>query len=161
MKIFLEVEDEVEIMPVPPTEDKAIVVTPSHIIKPERVTDIVKEMAAIDAIELSVRDAGAINGVSKSQAHLYSHGIGLSEEAKTRVLSKKYEIQDTAVTKLMQTLNLLDPTEMDNKEKISLVNSLSKVTSVGTIDEKSGVKVTLNLYTPNQKKEKDYEVIEA
>ena len=82
--------------------------------------------------------------------------------AKERVLSKKYEIQDLAVVKLMDTLQLIKPaTVTKTRDQIALLTGLSNL--VDKITDKAGTpnQVHLHLYAPNQKKESDYETIEG
>lgn len=163
MKIFLDPEDEVEIKPVLESDDKGLVILPTPIIKPERHSDLQKELAAIDALDTSIRDAESVHGIARSSVARYANGEGLSEDSQTRVMAHKYQIQDTAVAKLMQTLDLLDPTDLAKpRDKIALMTGLSQLIERTSGKNGEGNKtVHLHLYGPQQKKEKDYEVIEA
>jgi hypothetical protein len=131
----------------------------------EAVSDLVKEITAIDSINIGPTEAAKINGVPVSSASKYGNGQDIAtEEVRTRVLQTRYEIQDTAIAKLMQTLEILNPNDFEKpRDKIALVTGLSQV--VDKISDKRGdgdkPQVHLHLYGPNQKKESEYETIDV
>lgn len=165
MNIFLEDSELEEIKPLSPTEDKGVVITPTVGERGESKTDIQKEITAFDAMIIGPSEAAKINGVAQSSASKYSTGKDIADpDTRIRVLGMRNDIQDLAITKLMDTLNLLDPSDMEKpRDKIALLSGLSSlVEKISPKKEDENVKqVHLHLYAPKQRTEKDYEVIEA
>lgn len=169
MNIFLDDTELEEIQPLKPTEDNGRVITPDRSNtgrKPneEAPSDAIKEIMAMDALTLGARKAAEIHGLSKSAINTYTNGNHVGEESKARILDAKYKIQDVALTKLMSTLNLLDPTEeMSTKTKITVINGLGNlVDKLGDrSDGRTDRAVHLHLHAPPQKKETDYDVIDV
>ena len=130
----------------------------------EKRTDEVKELIAEDVMELGAREAALIHGVSERSAANYANGKQMGSESSARVLTKRHEIENVAITKLMQTLELLDPDNVEKeRDRVTIMTGLSKV--LDTITEKKqgeGTKVLhLHLYDPGRKKESDYKVIDV
>ena len=169
MKIFLDSDEIEEIKPVSDSEDNGLVITKENKggapTEEEKRTDIVKELIANDTIELGPRESALIHGVSESSAKNYAKGNHISDpEVKTRILDSKHEIENLAITKLMQTLNLLNPEWIDKeRDKVAVMTGLSKVIESinGGDKNKTENKMVLHLHMPQMKKEADYEVIEA
>jgi hypothetical protein len=166
MKLFIEEEVVEEIKPIEDiSEDKGLVITPTVGKRGENNTDIQKEIAAIDAIDLGASASAIINGVPQSSASKYGDGKDIKDaDVRARIISKKYDIQDTAVSKLMETLNIIEPSELQKtRDKVMVLNGLSNL--VDKITDKNGQtgqgSVHLHLYAPNQKKETDYKVIDV
>jgi len=165
MNIFLEEIEIEEIHPVEISEDRGLVIQPHKPLgEVIRTPELVKELAAIDGIETSARESANLHGIGKTAVNRYSNGNGFDDEdARARVLSVKNQIADVAVTKLMDTLNLLKPEDMGKpRDKIALLQSLG--TLVERVTGKAGEEgkvLHLHLHSVDQKKEKDYDVIEA
>ena len=124
-------------------------------------SEITKEIVANDSLELGTVKSAQINNVSQTEASYYQNGKHMSEETKTKILDKKYNIQDTAVTKLMETLNLIDPSALEKQTDIiraagQLASVVEKVSGNNKGDQTN---VQLIFYSPKQKKESDYEII--
>lgn len=164
MKFILE-DDDIEIIePIRKTIDEGIVHLPTNTgNEVPRYTEEQKEKIANDVLNgMTGLEASKVYGVSQPLANSYARGESLTGDVRTRVLSKRYDIQDVAVTKLMDTLGLLDPAKLRVKDQIQLMNGLAGV--VDKMSEKGPImpsKVELHLYAPNQKKESEYEVIEG
>jgi hypothetical protein len=165
MNIFLETTELKEIKPVGPSEDEAIVITPEVGKRGEEVSDIQKEIVALDAIISGPAEAARINGVSQPSASKYKDTKDISNpDVRARINATKHQIEDKAVAKLMETLNLINPHAIDKpRDQIALVSGLSTlVEKISNKEHREGLQsVHLHLYAPNQKKEQDYEVIEA
>lgn len=163
MKIsHVNVEDVEEIKPISKeSEDRAIVKFPTNPNDNPKIPDDIKEIIAVDAIDVGVREAARIHGVSKSAAHRAIEG----SDALTASVNDKFDIGNVATAKLMQTLGLLNPHDIEKeKDKIVVIDGLSRVIERinGKDRDKGGKTVHLHLYAPNQKKETDYgEVIEV
>ena len=168
MNIFLTDEELIEIRPVDQSEDKGIVIIPKTGEAGEsrqEISDLRKEITAIDSINMTTREAAKLHGVGQTNASEYARGKGgLSENARINVLSIRNDIQDLAVTKLMETLNLLDPNLVEKeRDKVAIMTGLSQVIEKlnPSKDNDGKPAVHLHLYSPTQKTEKDYTVIDA
>lgn len=166
MKIFSDEEFE-EIKPIKDSPDKAIVITPEcnggRIPNKDQRDDIVKEIIADDVKELGKREAALIHGVSASSALDYSNGKGIKDpDVKTRILDKKHGIENIAITKLMETLDLLSPESVEKEtDKVKIIAGLAAVIEKvggGARNQNTNV-VHLELHMPRMKEEKDYETI--
>lgn len=164
MNIFLNDDELEEVKPVSPSEDRGIVIPDNQGKRGENNSDLTKEIAAIDAMIIGPTKSAEINGIDVPSASRYSNGQNMSADSRALVLSKKYQIEDTAVTKLMETLNILNPNDLvKTRDKIAVINGLSNLVDriADKSDNKGPQQVHLHLYAPNQKKESDYEVIDA
>src|SRR5678815_5607025 len=126
MNIFLEDDELKEIKPLERSEDNGVVINPEVGKRGEAVPEIVKEVVALDAMLMGPLKASEIHGVPQSSASKYSQGKDVGPDARAVILSRKYDIEDLATMKLMDTLNLIDPTDVEKtKDKIALMNGLS------------------------------------
>ena len=164
MNIFLDDSELTEIKPISESDDKGLVITPKTGEKKQEISDLRKEITAIETIESTARRAAELHGVGKSSASLYAKGEGLSGDARARVLGIRNDIQDLAITKLMDTLNLLNPEGVDKeRDKVAIITGLSQVIEKlnPAKNENDKPVVHLHMYSPVQKVEKDYDIIEA
>jgi len=165
MNIFLDESELTEIKPLEENKDKGLVINPEVGKRSEGASDLVKEITALDTLTIGPTLASQINGVPISSASKYSSGKDIgNNETRARVLGAKYDIEDLATTKLMDTLNLLDPRDCEKpKDKIALLNSLSSlVDKIGPKKEdNNSSQVHLHLYGPSQKRENQYETIDV
>jgi hypothetical protein len=164
MKIFRERKEAEEIKPVGESTDKGKVVTPSKPdpTKNKDLSDTVKGMIAVDALTSTIREASIIHGMSETAVHNLTKTTPEGQEVRAIQLMRRHEIADVATAKLMQTLDLLSPHEIDKEtDKITVIQGLSKVLEKmnGDNKEQGSRTVHLHLYAPNQRSEKDYEVI--
>jgi len=166
MKLFIDDEEivEMKIEDSLKSYDKGIVIGNNRG-RPEGRTnsELQKEFAAIDALDLGIVKAGEVNNVCFKSAALYRDGENVNPETKTNILNYKYQIEDKATTKLMQTLDLFDPTDIE--KPTDLIHAAAQLSSiverVSGKDNKSGQSVHLHLYNPTQKKISSYEVIDV
>jgi len=126
-------------------------------------SELQKEFAAIDSLDLGIVKAGEINNVCFKSAALYRDGENVNPETKTSILDYKYNIADKATTKLMETLNLFDPNDI--KKPTDLIHAAAQLSSIveriSGKDNKSGQSVHLHLYNPTQKKISSYDVLDV
>lgn len=128
----------------------------------ENHNPLVKEEAAHLAIELgSTIKAAEIMGITQPGIIGYVNGRHIDEESKIRILDHKHQIQDLAVSKLMDTLNLFNPNELEKQSDI--VRAASQLSSVvdkisGKSQEKSNVQIVV--YCPEPKKIESYQTID-
>jgi len=164
MNIISEEEEikEIKIEDLVGSEDKGVVIH-SEVGKRDKGEDeLTKELVAYDAINLGASEAAKINGVPQSSASKYKDGKDVKEETKENILSVRHQIEDKTITKLMATLDLFNPADID--KPIDLVNAASKLS--GIVEKihgrsKDGSSTVLHFHLPNQKKVEDYEVIEV
>lgn len=169
MKIFLEEDELIEIDPLEDLchNDNAIIKTPNilNVTRGESRSDLIKEIIAIDSIDLGPTRASEIHGVSKNQATQYGNGLTIQDEdALARIHAHKHDIEDVAVAKLMNTLHMFNPEGnlKDENKRVDIANKLSQIVERIRGKEKDGAKtVVLHLHAPNQKKETDYNVIDV
>lgn len=164
MNIFLEDSELEEIKPLEDkTDDHALVINPTVGKRGEENSDLQKELVALDSLILGPSAAAELHGVAQSSASKYSNGKDVPPEIRTNVLATKHGIEDLAVAKLMDTLNLINPSDLEKpRDKIALLSGLSSlVDKISGKDREGNKTVHLHLYGPNQKKEQDYDVIEA
>jgi hypothetical protein len=160
MNIFMEDDDLKEIPAVPPSEDLGRVIVPTQGKREEEISILQKEIAALDAQLIGPTEAARIHDVSIPSASKWSNGkdMGKEDEVRSRILSRKFDIQDTAVTKLMETLDILDPSDLvKTREKVMVINSLGNLVDKMTArNEVPAAAVHLHMYMPNQKAITDY-----
>lgn len=126
--------------------------------------DIVKEITAIDALTIGANKAAEINGVDQASASRYSDGKDIAnDETRARVLATKYNIADTATTKLMETLGLFNPADIEKPNDLvraahGLATIVEKVNGNG---KGSGNEIHLHMYAPKQKDIDKYKVIDV
>src|SRR5678809_1042242 len=73
--------------------------------------ELVKQIIAHDAITLGASRAAEIHGVPQSSASKYKDGLDIKDEdIKADILATRHNIADKATAKLMQALDLFDPT---------------------------------------------------
>ena len=168
MNIFLEDHELEEIKPIEDGDDRGLVISPMTGSKGEvrqEISEINKEIIAIDSIETTARKAAALHGVGKTNANRYANGKDVEPETRGRILSVKHNIQDVAIAKLMDTLNLIDPENVEKeRDRIAIATGLSSVIEKMSDRAANGSDkpaVHLHLYSPNQKVEKDYDVIDV
>lgn len=125
------------------------------------VSELQKEIIANDTLAIGPTRAALIHGVPQSSASRYANGENVSEESKSRILDAKHQIRDLATTKLLQSLHLIDPSDLESKDLPRVASQLSQI--VERLEDKgSGNKVVeLHMYAPNQKKVAQYEVIDV
>lgn len=164
MKFILDEEPEI-VEPLPKSEDKAIVKLPTNTGKKvPRYSDEQKEKIANDVLNgMTGKEVAAIYGVTQPLANAYARGEGLDGDVKAKVLAKRFDIADVASVKLMDTLNLINPAAI-KKERDKAAVAVSLATIVDKVtgnNAQTPNKVEIHLYSPNQKKETDYDVIEV
>ena len=124
-----------------------------------------KEIIANDALELGPTRAAEYNGVSKQRASEYANGQDLDKDPdlKNRILDKKHNIGDLAMTKLMESLSLFNPTNLTKpSDMIKSAGILAGIVEkIHGRDDKSGGKIELHLYSPKQKNIASYDVIDV
>lgn len=165
MNIFSEGDEikEILIEDVIRTEDNGKIILPTVGERKEGIDELTKEIIANDALALGPSLASKIHGVPQSSASKYSNGIDVSEDAKTRILSTKHNIADLATAKLMESLNLFDPTCIEKeKDRVLAASHLANIVEKMTAGGKNeGTKIELHMYAPKQRPLKEYEVIEV
>jgi len=166
MKLFIQDDEVIEqrIEDTLKSPDNGVVIKSQVGIKiGENRSDLTKEITALDSLEIGATKAGEINGVPQSSASKYAVGKDIADdETRVRVLNIRNQISDMATSKLMDTLDLFDPTDIEKpRELIAAARDLStiveKISGKGEKDQQ----VHLHMYMPNQNKVEKYEVIDV
>jgi len=142
---------------------KITIVGENHGKRGESKDEIIKEIIANDAIVLGSSKAAELHGISQPSASKYSNGLDVSEETRERVLAKKYDIADAATAKLMNALNLFEPSDIEKPlDKIRAASMLANIVEKVSSNSKHGEGgIHLHLYAPKQNDLKKYEVIDV
>ena len=143
------------------SNDNAIVIQDRQGQRGPNLSEQQKEIIANDANSIGPTEAARIHGVTQSSASRYANGENVSPETAARILDAKHEIRDIATTKLLQALNLIDPTDVENKDLPRVASQLSQI--VERLEDKSNKNSTveLHLYAPQQKKVNQYAIIDV
>ena len=160
---------ELKISDVVKSNDSGIVITKNeHAVRErgEGRTEEQKEIIANTAIELGSTKAAEIHGTSQRLADGYSKGEHIkNEDARARILSKRHDIADVAVTKLMETLGLIQPDNFEKEsDKVKAAAALANVVdklSPATDRNKGDSQVQIVFYNPGQKDLREYKVIDV
>ena len=166
MKMIIDDEEIEEIPILNITDDYAIItIKGEHVGKRNEATpDLVKEITAIDEQNIGSQMAAKVNGVPQSSASKYGDGIDISDDdTRSRVLARKYNIADTAIAKLMETMDLINPSAIEKQvDVIRAASQLAGIVEKVSVKERGeGNQVHLHLYGPKQKALTAYEVIEV
>jgi len=164
MKLILDENEleELKIEDLLKSNDLGIVIQSQVGKRNEGVSELQKEIVAIDALENGVIVAGKVNGVPFSSASKYKEGKDLGDDTKTRVLDLKYNIQDKATTKLMETLDLFNPSNLEKpRDIIAAARDLSSIVERISGKDSGNQQVHLHLYNPTQRKVNEYEIIDV
>ena len=165
MKLLID-DSEIEVKPVEIiSNDKGLVIRPrtGENRGPNR-DELTKEILAHDALEIGVRAAGRINGASKSALSEYSNGNDIKDtEIRDGILAKRNGIADHAVNKLIESLSLFDPNEIEKPlDQVRAAQSLASIVEKMTPIGKNGDgEIHLHLYSPKQRHMKDYDTIDV
>lgn len=167
MEIFsedLEIK-EITIADVIKSDDRAIIIRDRQgESRGEGKSNLEKEIIANDEQNLGSTTAAKINGVPQSSASKYGDGKDIvDDETRARVLKNKFNIADTATTKLMETLGLFDPSAMEKQTDIvrAAAQLATVVEKLSSKDKNAGNEIHLHMYAPKQKHIDKYPVIDV
>lgn len=143
------------------SNDKAVVILDRQGQRGPDLSELQKEIIANDANAIGPTRAAEIHGITQSSASRYANGEDVKPETQARILDAKHEIRDLATTKLLQTLNLIDPTDVENKDLPRVASTLSQIVERLEDKGKGGNTVELHMYAPQQKKVSQYAIIDV
>lgn len=126
-------------------------------------SEIVKEIAVIDALTSNENKAAEINGVKQESINGWKNGEHVDEETRARINQTKYNIADTATAKLMEALDLFDPNTIEKHTDIvrAAQGLATIVEKVNGNNKNSGNEIHLHMYAPKQKSIDKYKVIDV
>lgn len=143
------------------SNDRGIIIPDNKGKRNEGKDELTKELIAMDAIDLGPSRAAEIHNIPQSSASKYADGKDVSEETRTKILDKKHQIGNLAVSKLMESLNLFEPSEIEKPlDHIRAARDLATISEKLAGNSKSG-NLVIHFHPPNQKTEDQYEVIEV
>lgn len=164
MKLLIE-DDEVEVKPIEIKSDDRGIVIPDRVgDRGEGKDDLTKAIIAQDVLELGASEAARIHGVPQSSASKYGSGKDISDEdTRAQILSKKHGIADVAITKLMESLDLFDPSDIKKPiDRVRAARELATIAqSMSPESKNGGQEVHLHLHAPRQRKMEDFQVIDV
>lgn len=168
MKVLIDDSElqEILISDIVKSDDKAIVKIKGGNVgkRDEGVEDIRKEIIAHDAIIYGPAKAAEIHGVPQSSASKYKDGKDIDDEdTRARVLNERHNIADVAVSKLMDTLGLFNPENIEKEsDKVRAAQSLATIVEKMTPSGKGeGTQIKLILYAPKSRAIEKYDVIDV
>jgi hypothetical protein len=164
MKLLID-DSEIEVKPVEiKTEDKGLVIISRVGERKEGRDELTKMIIAHDTINLGSSLAAKIHGVAESSASKYGSGLDIKDSViRDGILAKRNGIADSAVSKLIESLSLFDPSEIEKPlDQIRAAQSLATIVEKMTPNSKQGDnEIHLHLYSPKQRPMKEYEVIDV
>lgn len=140
------------------------------------IDPLTKELIAIDGAFVpfsnkTQNDVARIHGVKQSEVSYLSRGYDRSnvderkvdEDLHTSINKTKFGIIDVATTKLMETLDLFEPSALEQKHlpdaAVKMASVVERLEGRGNISNAPNVQ--FHLYAPRARREEDYEVIEV
>lgn len=163
MKMILD-DSEVELSPITIiSEDKGLVIISKVGERGIGKDELTKEIIANDALVVGPTLAAQIHNVNISTASKYKDGLDVKEETRKVILNKRNGIADTAVDKLMESLQMFEPSDIEKPlDRIRAAHSLASIVEKMTPNSKTGDnEIHLHLYAPKQRPLKEYDVIEV
>lgn len=154
--------DEVLIDDIVKSNDNGIVIPNRQGDRGEGKSEEEKEIIAQDAIVLGPTEAAKIHGTTPSRASRYGNGLDVKEDTKSEILNKKHEIGNVAVTKLMESLELFEPNDLEKPlDKVRAARDLA-----GIVEKMSGNKngigsLAVHFHAPRQRSESEFKTIEV
>ena len=179
MKIIHTDEEIVEkkiVLPMPEINEHGEVLVPEILgrKKDSHVSDIKKSLIALDSVVsgLSQRDIARIHGTSQALVSSLSNGYNTpnidtrkpNEDVRAVISEARETVAKSASQKLMETLDIFDPSSLEQKELPSAALKMSAVlekASQGFNGSESGPKVAFIVMAPRMKKEEDYDMIDV
>lgn len=143
----------------------------------KEIDELTKEFIAIDSASASLTkdvtqsEIANIYGVTQTTvSHLGQGKLGTGDDAnvdeslKNKVARVRDNIEESATSKLLATLDLFNPNGLEDQNQI--INAAQKMASVvekirGNKDSRTGPQVQVILYQPRMKEVKDFDVIEV
>jgi hypothetical protein len=166
MKLILDDSElsEIKIQDVIKSNDKGIVVPNLKGKRGKGEDNLTKKLAAIDAIEVGSSKAALIHNIPQSSASKYKDGLDVGDdETRAEILGIKHNIADKAIAKLMDTLDLFNPSGIEKQVDVARAASQMAgiVERVSGLGKNGGNNVHLHLHAPNQRKVEEYDVIDV
>lgn len=133
---------------------------------PEILRDTMAELAVGGTANSVIAEAfGVSTDVVERASSGRVGGRPATAERAAKVSARKLEIQDTALMKLMQSLNLIDEDklgECDARQLSQVAANLSKVSSSLDPKQEGGLGNThVIVYAPERKEERSYKVVDV
>jgi predicted transcriptional regulator len=139
----------------------------------KNLSDLTKELIAYESVNspLTQKQIAAIHGVTEATVNHLSQGYNTTnidtrkenEDIKAVLNERKYNIADKATAKLMQSLDLFEPTSL---EQLDLPGAALKMASVvqkisENFAEHNNNNIQFIVYAPRMRSESSYETIEV
>ena len=163
MKLLIEDDEIIEKPILVESNDRGLVIRDRTGERGEGKDELTKEIIANDALIFGPSSAAKIHGVPASSASKYKDGLDLKEDTRSRVLDRKSGIADSAVNKLLESLELFNPSDIEKPlDQVRAAQSLATIVEKMTPNSKQGEnEIHLHLYAPKQRPLKEYAVIDV
>jgi hypothetical protein len=171
MKLIIDDKDLHE-LPLPSIDTEGRIVVPPNLGRKKDVPnlpELTKKLITIDANSgTNQANLAKIHGISQSEVSILERGIDrtnidgrkVNEELSAIGKTVRHSIADVATAKLMESLDLFEPTHIEQKElpgaAIKLATVIEKINGNGT---QHGPSVTFNVYAPRMMREEQFETI--
>ena len=171
MKLILD-DKEIHELPLPSIDQEGRIVVPEKLGRKKDVPnlpDLTKKLITIDAYSgVSQTSLAKINGISQAEVSILERGIDrtnidgrqVNEELSLLAKATKHNITDTATAKLMESLDLFEPSALDQRDipnaAVKLATVVEKLQATGNAQ---GPSVTFNVYAPRMMREEQFETI--
>ena len=172
MKLILD-ESELELLPIN-NNGKGRVILPEVLGRREgskNKSDLEKEIISIDSALSGVRqkNLAEIHNVSQAEVSIRSRAIDrtniegrkIDSEVLLRINQAKFNIADSATAKLMQTLDIFEPNQLEQKNLPSAAVQLASVVDKMSGERDSGSNINFVVFAPRMRSEDSFDVIEV
>lgn len=176
MKIFIDDEEikEIPIFQVPTVIDGTIVIPDALGRKKDKPnkSQLQKEIIALDTVDsrLSQKSLAQIHGITQTEVSIHGRAIDRSNidgrksdnELKDLINAKKYSIADAATSRLMESLDLFNPTALDQKDLPAAASKMAAIVervTQGFEGAQTGPQILFQVYAPRTRSEDTYDVI--
>ncbi len=152
------------------------IIVPPSLGRPDdgkKIDGLTKELVAIDgALGISTQhEIARVHGVTQTEVSFLKNGFDRSniegrkedEEIKATVNQVKYNIIDKATCKLMEVLDIFEPTALSQKQlpgaAVQVAGVIERLEGRGSLTHAPNV--SFHIYAPRNRHEDQYEVIEV
>lgn len=156
-------DDPVEELPLPIIDIEGRVQVPAKLGRGATVPRLVKELVAVHTnLGMNQDEAAKINGISQTEASRLERGVKGQEydqvdpEIQLVGQQAKHKIIDLATTKLMKSLNIFEPSALEQKDLPGAAAKLAAVTEKLSGNASPINQTNFIVYQPRAKSEADF-----
>jgi len=134
---------------------------------PEQVRDVIGTLALLPGASANEigREFGVVHQTVSNYKTGHIGGLPANSERSAKVAERIESIKDTALSKLMQSLGLIDEGKMSDLDAVKLsqisTNMSRVVNNMILSPAATGAQVNITIYAPEAKKEASYKTIDV